>query len=254
MAELKQTFEGPIEDTLLSCSRLFEGQVIKNILIVGGFGESPYFRKRLQERLSNDSIQMTVMEEPGNKAAAEGAAIWGITQIVIGRAVRYTHGTKVNYIYDSSLRVHNKRKRKKFVDIAGTTRIPDVFDTLVKKDTIVDDASPVVVNYIRDHATYPSYLGTFEQALYVWEGLGHTYWCTNTSDELLPEMRQICSIQADLSNVMPSQLYGPKGAYWRVEYKVVILFEGAKMKAHLEWNEGGFQKQGPARVIPALLY
>lgn len=131
----------------------------------------------------------------------------------------------------------------------------------------------MVANYVRDHAIYPSYLGMFEESLYVWEGSGDTYWCTDTSgiwfnnsksgsngpnhqrsDRLLPEMRQISTIQADLSNIMPSQLYGPRGAYWRVDYKVVVLFEGAKMKAHLEWNKGGLQRQGPARVVPALLH
>ncbi|PVF91296.1 hypothetical protein CPB86DRAFT_878600 [Serendipita vermifera] len=254
LAEMKQTFDGSVEDTLSSCSRLFEGQIVKNLIIVGGFGESVYLRKRLREKLSRDSVQVTEMEEPGNKAAAEGAAIWAITQIVVGRAVRYTHGTRVAAGFDSSSSIHNERSWKKYVDIAGDTRIPDLFDPLVKKDTILDDASPVLSKYITDYESYPSYLGSFGTNLYVWEGLGHTNWCADTSGNLLPDMHQLCTIQADLSNIKPSQRSGPKGAFWRIDFEVAIFFEGAKMKARLEWMENGVKKQGPVTVVPALLY
>lgn len=140
------------------------------------------------------------------------------------------------------------------MDIEGDTVISDLFSPLVKKDTILDDASPVVKEYYRTYGVYPSSLEYFSEDLYAWEGLGHTHWCTDTSDKRLLEMRRICKIKADLSGIRPEQLYGPKGIYWRVDYKIVILFEGAKMKAHLEWTEGRIKKRGPVTIVPALLY
>jgi hypothetical protein len=80
--ELKQMFEGSIEATLASCWRLFAGQTVEvsinsrktstiiilcqNLMIVGGFGESPYLRNRLREALDDDDILVTEMKEPGS--------------------------------------------------------------------------------------------------------------------------------------------------------------------------------------------
>jgi hypothetical protein len=59
-----------------------------------------------------------------------------------------------------------------------------------------------------------------------------------TTDQQLPELEEVCVITADISRVRPLQLQGPKGPFQRYEYKVAIFFEGAKMKARLEWEEG----------------
>jgi hypothetical protein len=86
----------------------------------------------------------------------------------------------------------------------GETRIPDFFDVIVKKvcpnpflpmpllltlsnlrafiqDTIVDDASPVVKDYISDNAQIPSSsdMKSYRMSLYAWRGSGTTNWCTD---------------------------------------------------------------------------
>jgi hypothetical protein len=59
-----------------------------------------------------------------------------------------------------------------------------------------------------------------------------------TTDRQLSELEEVCTITADISRLRPLQLQGPKGSFQRYEYKFAIFFEGAKMKARLEWEEG----------------
>jgi hypothetical protein len=56
-----------------------------------------------------------------------------------------------------------------------------ILQTYSIKDTIVDDASPVIAKYVRFFETRPSSLDTFKSVLYVWEGPGHTHWCADVS-------------------------------------------------------------------------
>ena len=58
---------------------------------------------------------------------------------------------------------------------------------------------------------------------------------------LLPGMRRICTLKADLSSLKGSLKVqkGPKGQdFWRVEHSVAILFGGTQLRARLQWYEG----------------
>jgi hypothetical protein len=123
-----------------------------------------------------------------------------------------------------------------------------------------------VKKYICDN---PENLQSHGVELYSWRGNGIPDWCTDirgaclcyqktvdswsvfswiidtdflcapkTTGQQLPELEEVCTITADISGIRPSQLRGPKGPFQRYEFNFSLFFEGAKMKARLEWMEG----------------
>src|SRR6202043_1714082 len=83
------------------------------VLVVGGFGESPYLRKRLQSTPNFRGIPVTVPDQSGYsslspssvlslisaparaKAASEGSVLWYINRNVVARATRFAFGSPV---------------------------------------------------------------------------------------------------------------------------------------------------------------
>lgn len=58
---------------------------------------------------------------------------------------------------------------------------------------------------------------------------------------LLPNMRRVCTLKADLSGLARSLKVqkGPRGQdFWRVEHSVAVLFGGTQLRARLQWYEG----------------
>jgi hypothetical protein len=117
---------------------------------------------------------------------------------------------------------------------------------------------------------FPSFFLFFSFFFFFWT-MDADFLCSKTTDQPLPELEEVCTITADISGIRPSQLRGPKGPFQRYEFNFALFFEGAKMKARLEWMEGvralfqlpfgslifhlqGQKKQGPVTVVPASLH
>jgi hypothetical protein len=69
----------------------------------------------------------------------------------------------------------------------------------------------------------------------------HTFHTFNYLGGLLPNMRRVCTLKADLSNLANSLKVqkGPRGQdFWRVEHSVAVLFGGTQLRARLQWYEG----------------
>ena len=87
------------------------------VLVVGGFGESPYLRRRLRTAPGLRHVQFTVPEQSGledshthstlceplltnplllsAKAASEGSVLWTMKKSVVARATRFAFGVTV---------------------------------------------------------------------------------------------------------------------------------------------------------------
>lgn len=66
-------------------------------------------------------------------------------------------------------------------------------------------------------------------------------WSLSALGNLLPGMRRVCTLKADLSNLVNSLKVqkGPRGQdFWRVEHSVAVLFGGTQLRARLQWYEG----------------
>ncbi|KAG8822094.1 hypothetical protein FRC17_009653 [Serendipita sp. 399] len=223
------------------------------LLLVGGFGESPYLRSRLKEVFTNKGTEIVTAEEPSKKAAAEGATIWYTKQLVVARASRYTIGITICPKYNAKDREHHLRKRLVYDDADGFKRLPGEFRVWVNKDTKMDQDFRMEYASRRNYTTKPASLAKFSIEVLAWEGDSPTKWTNDSNGENLPKMRRLCSVQADLSHLLPhltqqkSATTGSK--YWMVQFKVLITFGGTRLKARLQWTEAGKTKEGPIQVV-----
>ncbi|KAG8846504.1 hypothetical protein FRB91_000722 [Serendipita sp. 411] len=129
--EVAQTFDNVIGGIVESCQKLLRGRRVEHILLVGGFGESPYLKKRLMDIFSKQGATVVTVEQPSRKAAAEGGAIWYIKRQVKARAARFTLGTISNVAVHRA--EHLERIESAFVDSDGLLTVRNTFTTLVKK-------------------------------------------------------------------------------------------------------------------------
>ncbi|CAG7852393.1 SubName: Full=Uncharacterized protein {ECO:0000313/EMBL:CCA74286.1} [Serendipita indica DSM 11827] len=255
--EVAQCFDGAIAAIVESCQRLLQTHRVEHILLVGGFGESPYLRRRLDETFAKQNIRVVTVEQPSRKAAAEGSTIWYIKRQVKARAARFTLGTI------SSTAVHRaehlERISKAFVDSDGLLTVRNTFTTLVKKDQVLDDDythtasfatvfSPVEMLFIPDSVTR-------KMDLYAWESSeAPPFWAKDEDgEELVPGLRLLCSLEARVTRMKESmkEMTGPQGKkYFQSDLRVLIFLGGTEMKARLEWTEGDETCEGPVSIIP----
>ena len=97
------------------------------------------------------------------------------------------------------------------------------------------------ISYYRIYETLDNGLGTLYLNIHAYDGEGDTDWAWDESGNLLPNFRRVCTLAADLSGLqrhLKVQI-GPEGQeFWRVDYKVIVLFGGTALKARLAWYEG----------------
>ncbi|KAG8814805.1 hypothetical protein FRC19_001467 [Serendipita sp. 401] len=251
--EVASTFDDVSMRTVNSCLKLLRGRKIQHLLLVGGFGESPYLRSRLKDTFSGKGTEVVTVEEPSKKAAAEGATIWYTKQLVVARASRYTIGIDVCPPYDANNRDHVLRRSLIYNDADGRQRIPGEFEIWINKDFKMDQEFRKDYDCRNHYSTKPTSLARFSVEVLAWEGELATKWTNDGSGARLPRMRRLCIVQGDLSPLLPylTQQNGFNGSkYWCVEYKVIITFGGTKLKARLQWTEGGRTREGPIQVVP----
>ena len=113
--------------------------------------------------------------------------------------------------------------------------------TWIKKDTVIGEELSKTTPCVRVYQTLDSRLDSFSMAIYAYDGEGDTDWALDESGNLLPQMRRVCTLTADLSGLQRFLRVekGPKGQnFWRVNYSINVYFGGTVLKARLMWHEG----------------
>ena len=87
-------------------------------------------RKRFDTKPSGSSIRR-------RKAAAEGAIVWYIKQLVGARATRHTLGVQCDIKYDINNPLHLERAGRAYRVTDGELGLPSCFDVLVKKVSLL---------------------------------------------------------------------------------------------------------------------
>ena len=125
--------------------------------------------------------------------------------------------------------------------LSGVKKIDGFFETWVKKNVVIGEELSKTFSYVRMYKTLDYGLGTFSLDIYAFEREGDTDWAWDESSKLLPNIRRVCTLSADLSGLR-SFLKVEKGVngqdFWTVAFKVNVLFGGTALKARLTWNEG----------------
>ena len=105
---------------------------LTTVAMVGGFSESLYFRRELQQRLGN-MVQLCKPDESTSKAVASGALVWVIDGVVGSRVSRHSFGIKCSTVYRASESKHVARTHKAYGGVDGVKHLPDAFGGILKK-------------------------------------------------------------------------------------------------------------------------
>ncbi|PVF96878.1 hypothetical protein CPB86DRAFT_786515 [Serendipita vermifera] len=254
--EVSKTFDDTVSRTIASCLKLLRGRKVQNVLLVGGFGDSPFLRKRLADYFADQGTDIVTIDEPSKKAASEGSVIWYIKRLVTMRKFRFTIGTGVGVNYDSSDELHLSRQDLIYHNKRGRKRI-ETFQCWAEKDTPITEDWSFTATYRLSWQYIPNFIKPLELIVYGCDqGSVPTFMC-DTSGNVCPGIRRICTIKADFDDMMSALRTetGPEGAYWYLDFEVVVSFRNTKLQGRLQWkNEQGGWEEGPTNVLPETIY
>ena len=119
--------------------------------------------------------------------------------------------------------------------------ISGLFETWVKKNSVIGEELSKTFDYHQVYENLDIGLGTFSQEIFAYDGQDDTDWALDESDNLLPNIRRVCTLAADLSGLRKflTVQKGSQGQdFWRLGYSVKVLFGGTALKARMTWYEG----------------
>ncbi|KAG8717792.1 hypothetical protein FRC09_013664 [Ceratobasidium sp. 395] len=247
---VKTFFDSCVEETIKSIRQQMLGFNSELILLVGGFGDSPYLRQKLLSEFNNVGCSVTIANDSTSKAVADGAVIWSAKLSVIRRTTRMSYGTDLNFPYDSRNPDHGV--------VMNTTEV-------IRSRT-----------YHKTHTSHSSRLGKVAIKIYAYTGVSESpdgwlvdthgaYDCSNGCnyfsnaafkiDNLNKGYEEICEVKVDLSGMGGAleKKKGPDGDYYKISYTIALHFGGTELRAFLEWEEDGKTRTGPASIVPSAL-
>ncbi|KAG8752842.1 hypothetical protein FRC14_006668 [Serendipita sp. 396] len=267
-SEVRTAFDDIIKRSTESCLKLLRGRQVKYLILVGGFGESPFLRSRFEQEFGSQGTDIVTVEEPSKKAAAyvspthrtfpnlsysEGAVMWYSKQMVSARVARFTIGTEILVLFDPANAELWKRRHQAIICPDGRTYLPDGFKIIVAKGQLLPRDFSTLTTYRTDYLEKPKHLDHFEKILFAWEGEETTKWISDADDKRFPQIRPICTVEANLTPILAGlkKVSNRLGFnYWETVWDIRFFYGGTKLHARLEWKVKNKACQGPIKVIP----
>ncbi|CAE6537632.1 unnamed protein product [Rhizoctonia solani] len=247
-SKVKTFFDTCVYKILESVSSQLEDADSSHILLVGGFGESPFLREQLKERFEPIGCKVATTSEQASKAVADGTIIWYTSNMVMERIPPHSYGIEVLISYDPQAQDHKRRMTVKwptglYVKGGADRRmqgVPVGCDHITRRP------------YYREYTTPDPALKKFTEEIWF-----HTFedvprWMRFKPGSLMPGFQLGCSVNADLSDMKGALRAhtSPKGVrYWSLSFNVCITFGRTAPRAFLEWEEEGVTRTGNARLI-----
>ncbi|KAG8700594.1 hypothetical protein FRC08_004616 [Ceratobasidium sp. 394] len=247
---VKLIFNGCVDRIIASVSAQAQGVKSPHIFLVGGFGDNPYLKTSMRDRL-HVSDRLTTSNKPGAKAVADGAAIWAITRSVISRVTRYSFGTDCCVPYDEHDPAQSGRE-KVFLP-SGECVVNDGWSEIVARETSMSYDSSLRHRYQHQYHTFHSASRTISANIYSTNSHSSSKFMCDKHGVLLPGWKHVCVISAkvqDLKGMLVEHDSPITGSYWRLSYRIGICFGGTQLTAFIEWDENGETHTGPAKIIP----
>ncbi|QRV77747.1 heat shock protein 70 kDa 12A [Ceratobasidium sp. AG-Ba] len=132
---IKSFFDVCVDDISASVDQQIQGLAVTYLLLVGGFGDSPYLRQCFRTRYEPQGCQVTLTNDSTSKAVADGAVIWNVTSSVTGRAPRSSIGIEVTIPYIASSREFWGRET--YVCPSGITKVDGAWSQIAAKARII---------------------------------------------------------------------------------------------------------------------
>ncbi|QRV92559.1 hypothetical protein RhiJN_20577 [Ceratobasidium sp. AG-Ba] len=250
-AVVKSFFDSCVQEIVDSVGQQIEGIDVSNLLLVGGFGDSPFLRQQLMDQYQPLGCHITLTNESASKAVADGALIWNNISSVTGRAPRFSFGVRTTERYDPSSPEH--QGRNVWFSAAGHQIVSGHWSQIVEKGVVLDIEAVTRRSFHRDYTSSSPDLEDFETGLYCYSGEGKPRWINDRTGGLHTNFQKSCVIRANLSNLIGAleRRIGLQGReYWRVNFDVCIRFGGTELEAFLEWEEDGTTRTGEVTIIP----
>ena len=125
--------------------------------------------------------------------------------------------------------------------LSGVTKIDGFFQAWVKNGSVIREESTKTFKHYRMFKNLDEGLGAFFVEIHAYDGEGDTDWAKDESGNLLPNIRHVCTLSADLSGLqrfLKVQRRSDGQDFWTVHFKVNVLFGGTALKARITWYEG----------------
>jgi len=215
---------------------------------VGGFSASDWLFSRLQGYLLPRGIQFCRPDSHANKAVADGAIAYYLDHVVSARVARWTYGTGCMQRYNPSDPQHAARSGTVLTDANGEKCVPNGFCAILVKGTQVSQDKEFTSSYIRDRRD----ISTFEsvkETIKCYRGISQNPQWIDTEPNMFPTL---CTMTADTSQV--AKLLKPRYGlnqvpYYRLHYKIILLFGLTELKAQISSMENGIEKRCPAKLV-----
>ncbi|KAM0754904.1 hypothetical protein T439DRAFT_321963 [Meredithblackwellia eburnea MCA 4105] len=250
--EVEQAFAPLVDQVIRSIKAQIKGLRVTHLLLVGGFGESPYVKRRLRSYFEGgDRLKVVTIDEPTQKAVAEGAAIHFAQDHVSARATRFEYGLCTNRRYDPTYQT----QRSIIVFSTGKKFFSGGWTKIVAQGVIIESEQVYKEKFWVHKKRADSLL--FSTTLLSYNGPDATGryggWSTDEMGRLYPGFSECCTITADLSSLAAATKIErtPSGEKYReLDFEVGLFFGGTELRACIIWQENGVECRGPASVIP----
>ncbi|CAE6451811.1 unnamed protein product [Rhizoctonia solani] len=91
-AIIKECFDASVRPILSSVGSQLKDQSTQHILLVGGFGDSPYLHTQFENCLTSNDCEVVLSNDFTSKAVADGSVIWNTLCSVVSRTPRRSFG------------------------------------------------------------------------------------------------------------------------------------------------------------------
>ncbi|CCO31393.1 hypothetical protein BN14_05434 [Rhizoctonia solani AG-1 IB] len=227
---VKGFFDTCTKEITASVDKQITGINVPYILLVGGFGDSPYIRSEFKKRYEPRGSQVTLTNDSASKAVADGAVIWSTLSSVYSRAPRYSFGTDASRTYLPF--IHDRQGRAPYTCVTG--------EEMVSGGVALDAEVVCRESYRHLYASPNPSLELYTLDLLAYSGDDKPEWALDAADEILPGFQRSCTVRANLKNLqgaLKSSIGINGNRYWTLNYDVCIRFGGTELEGYMEWEE-----------------
>lgn len=246
---IRAFFDRSVKDIIASVNVQVSSVPVPYILLVGGFGDSPYLRKELNYHFDPMGIQVVTSNNTSAKAVIDGAIRWYCANPISRGAPRYTYGTEVDLPLDQANVEHGDRTQ---VDKPSGVYVSGKWYPLVQKGMAIDHDTTIRQTHTREYLSHDLDLGVLNEGIYRCSLDNPPSWLTTQSGELLDGFQKVCSVSAELSGMWKAlhpRINALGDRYWALTFNVCFLFGRTRLEAFLEWAEEDAIKTMPAIII-----
>ncbi|KAG8692701.1 hypothetical protein FRC11_003425 [Ceratobasidium sp. 423] len=172
-SEVKTLFDFCVDKILESVNSQLEGGNVSHILLVGGFGESPFLREQLKQRFEPNGCDITTTSERTSKAVADGTIIWYSSNNVVKRTPWYSYGIEILIPHNLSDQAH---KNRKVIQWPTGAFVKGGWSQIVPGGVPVDADSVSRRPYYREYTTPNPQLSNFAEDIWCYTLKGVPQW------------------------------------------------------------------------------